>query len=262
MSRPIITLTTDFGQGSPYVAQMKGVILTLNPEVTIVDITHAIRAQNIREGATILCDVTRHFPNKTIHIAVVDPGVGTQRKIVCAEIDNQYFIAPDNGLLSLVVSRNAPTRLIAVTNEIHWQPTVSRTFHGRDIMAPVAARLAAGLDLDAIGSPLEQLQLLNWPAVTKQPRGLVGTVIAIDSFGNLITDITADMLPAGNQLATAEVHCCSTTIQGVVKTYGDREPGSVIALCGSSSRLEIAVVNGNAADELDVCIEDSLNVRW
>lgn len=131
----IITLTTDFGTDSPYIAAMKGVILSINPKATIVDLTHAIHHQNIREGAVILHDVARQFPDDTIHVAVVDPGVGTKRAIIAAKIDRWTFIAPDNGLLSLITSEIKPKKIVRLQNEVYWRTPVSATFHGRDIMA-------------------------------------------------------------------------------------------------------------------------------
>ena len=143
---PIITLTTDFGTGSPYVAAMKGVILSINPAATIVDISHAVPAQDIARGALVLEDTTPWFPADTIHVAVVDPGVGTERAILYARIGPQQYIAPDNGLLSRLMARTPPSLVLRLTEREYWLPEVSHTFHGRDIMAPVAARLSLGLD--------------------------------------------------------------------------------------------------------------------
>src|SRR5208283_4756892 len=148
---PIITLTTDFGTGSPYVATMKGVILSINPAVTIIDISHAIGAQDITRGALVLEDTTPWFPDDTIHVAVVDPGVGTARSLLYARIGAQQYIAPDNGLLGRLMARTAPSMVLRLTEQEHWLPKVSHTFHGRDIMAPVAARLSLGLDPRRLG---------------------------------------------------------------------------------------------------------------
>ena len=142
----LITLMTDFGAGSPYVAAMKGVILSINPSVTLVDLTHAIPPQDVREGALVLEDVAPYFPPGTIHVAVVDPGVGTDRAILYAEIGSQRYVAPDNGLLSRLSRNTPPSRIVRLTNPDYWLRPVSATFHGRDIMAPVAARLSLGLD--------------------------------------------------------------------------------------------------------------------
>ena len=150
---PIITLTTDFGTGSPYVAAMKGVILSINPAATIVDISHAVPAQDIARGALVLEDTTPWFPADTIHVAVVDPGVGTQRSILYARIGPQQYIAPDNGLLGRLMARTRPSLVLRLTEREYWLPEVSHTFHGRDIMAPVAARLSLGLDPRRLGPP-------------------------------------------------------------------------------------------------------------
>ena len=149
----IITLTTDFGAGSPYVAIMKGVILSINPAVTLVDVTHTVPPQDVHKGAVVLDSVHRHFPEGTVHVVVVDPGVGTERAILGAKIEGHYFIAPDNGVLSKITHRTAPDELIRLTNAEYWLPDVSHTFHGRDIMAPAAAHLSRGVALADLGSP-------------------------------------------------------------------------------------------------------------
>ena len=143
---PIITLTTDFGNGSPYVATMKGVILSINPAATIIDISHAVPAQDVARGALVLEDTTSWFPDDTIHVAVVDPGVGTSRAILYARIGRQQYVAPDNGVLGRLMARTPPLLVLQLTEREHWLPEVSNTFHGRDIMAPAAARLSLGLD--------------------------------------------------------------------------------------------------------------------
>ena len=151
----VITLTTDFGAGSPYVAAMKGVILSINPRATVVDITHGVRPQDIRQAALVVDDVAGRFPPESIHVAVVDPGVGTDRAIVYAHVGRRHFVAPDNGLLSRVAERIRPSKIIRISEAEYWLNPVSATFHGRDIMAPVAARLSTGLDPEKLGPPLE-----------------------------------------------------------------------------------------------------------
>ncbi|MGE3410403.1 MAG: S-adenosyl-l-methionine hydroxide adenosyltransferase family protein, partial [Pirellulales bacterium] len=189
---PIVTLTTDFGVSSPYIAAMKGVMLSINRDLTIVDITHAIKAQDVRQGALILAETAHLFPPGTIHVAVVDPGVGTNRQILWAEINGRQFVLPDNGLLGLLADRSPPTRMRAVTEPAYWLHPVSATFHGRDILAPVAARLAAGLSPDLLGPPRDCWVELTWPEIQIVPGKIQGSVTRIDSFGNLITDITAE----------------------------------------------------------------------
>ncbi len=156
MSRSIITLTTDFGSGSPYVAQIKGVILSIHPQAVLVDVTHDIAPQDVRQGALVLDDVTGRFPPGSIHVAVVDPGVGTDRRILAAEIGGRYYLAPDNGLLGRLAGRDPAARLVALTKREFWLPAVSATFHGRDILAPAAAHLSLGTALDDLGEAWDQ----------------------------------------------------------------------------------------------------------
>jgi S-adenosylmethionine hydrolase len=268
--RHFITLTTDFGAASSYVAQMKGVILSRNPEARVVDLTHSIASQDIRGAAIVLADACPRFPPGTIHLAVVDPGVGTDRRIVFAQIGEQQFIAPDNGLLTLLVEGSPPTLLINVTNTLYFLPTVSRTFHGRDILAPVAAHLSLGLSPKKLGEPLASLVALPFPRPVVRHNEIAGQVIHIDSFGNLITNITTTELTGcsttGNanlaDPSTPTVECKSATTTGVVDTYGCRPTGSLIAVMGSSGRLELAIVNGNAAATLSANLDEPVVVRF
>jgi S-adenosylmethionine hydrolase len=248
-TRSIITLTTDFGTGSPYVAQMKGVILSIDPEAVLIDVTHAISPQDVRQGALVLEEVAPRFPKHSIHLCVVDPGVGTERKIVCAEIGGRFYIAPDNGLLSRLAANGPVAGIVALTNRAYWLPSVSATFHGRDILAPVAAHLSLGVGLDDLGEPVDRQKLvqLDWQQVTVEADRIVGAVISIDAFGNLITNIGADVLATAVCRGPVVVHCAGQTMGGISRTYAEREPGSLVALVGSGGKLEIAVVNGNAA---------------
>jgi hypothetical protein len=261
MPRSIITLTTDFGAGSSYVAQMKGVILSLNPEVTIVDITHSVLPHDIRHGGRALEDASRWFPEGTIHVAVVDPGVGTERRILYARVGKQRYIAPDNGLLGAVVANDEPTELISLTNREFWLSDVSATFHGRDIMAPVAAYLSLGLEAEKLGEPAGEIVAPVWPEVKGQARRIEGMVVSFDAFGNLITDITAEMLrAAGGRRITAR--CGNYETRGLVRTYAERPPQTLIALIGSSRMLELAVVNGSAAKKISAVPGDKVIVTW
>ncbi|MCA9211061.1 MAG: SAM-dependent chlorinase/fluorinase, partial [Planctomycetales bacterium] len=191
----IVTLTTDFGEVGSYVGQMKGVILSLARQAAIVDITHSIGPQNVRQAAMILDEATRRFPAGTVHVAVIDPGVGTTRRILAARIGSQYYVAPDNGLLSLLASRYEGNVFVELTERKYWLPEVSATFHGRDIMAPVAARLLGGLAIEWLGRPINQLHECVWPEPALQANRIVGQVIAVDTFGNAITNIDRDHLP-------------------------------------------------------------------
>ena len=249
---PIVTLTTDFGMGSPYVAQMKGVILSICREVDLIDITHAIAPQCVREGAVVLADTTPRFPPGTIHVAVVDPGVGTSRRLVYAEIGGQRYLAPDNGLLTLLTRRTLPERLVALENRAYWLPQTSRTFHGRDILAPVAAHLARSIDAFDLGPQVDTLVTLDWAQPVKSGADIRGEVLYVDSFGNLITNISRDDVASLGDLARVAVECGARTIFGLVSTYGAALTGETIALFDSQSRLEIAVASGNASRQLGV----------
>ena len=259
---PIITLTTDFGLGSPYVAAMKGVILCINPAANIVDLSHAIPPQQIMAGALALEQSAPTFPRDTIHVAVVDPGVGTSRAIVYAEIDGQRYVCPDNGLLGRLASRQSPSKIIRITAEQFFRHPVAPTFHGRDIMAPVAAHLSLGVDPDELGPPLETLQALDWPGATKVAHRIEGRVVAVDSFGNLVTDITRDMLDGVPTDTTVGVFCEDHETRGIFNTYADQPSMTLIALVGSNDQLELAIVDDRATTMLGVGVGAPVEVRW
>ena len=259
---PIITLTTDFGAGSPYVATMKGVILTINPAATIVDISHAVPAQDIDRGALVLEDTTPWFPADTIHVAVVDPGVGTQRSILYARIGPQQYIAPDNGLLGRLMARTRPSLVLRLTEKEYWLAEVSHTFHGRDIMAPVAARLSLGLDPRRLGPAAGQLDRLDMPLPQVVEEKIRGEVVAIDSFGNLITNISYDLLAGRPTDNRACIVCGIYETFGIYHTYGEQAPGMLVALIGSAGRLELAIVHDNAAARLGVSVGTPVVVAW
>jgi hypothetical protein len=261
MSR-IITLTTDFGVGSPYVAAMKGVILSINPDVTLVDITHAIPPQNIRQGALVLADTTVWFPPETIHVAVIDPGVGTERAIVYARIGQHDFIAPDNGLLGRLALSTPPSTIIAVERSEYWLPAVSATFHGRDIMASVAARLSLGLEPARLGPVRRELRQLEWTEARVSANRIEGTVQSIDSFGNLITNIAAEALakvPRGEEVA---IVCDEHETRGIFNTYAEQPEMTLIALVGSSGKLELAIVGDSAAIMLGIRAGAPVTITW
>lgn len=266
MSDRIITLTTDFGIDSPYVAEMKGVIYTMNPRASVVDISHAIPAQDIRQGALVLAQTTRWFPPGTIHIAVVDPGVGSSRGIIYAEIEGQHYILPDNGLLSSVLGgladSTAPSTMVAIENRQYWRADISKTFHGRDIMAPVAAHLSLGLDPMLLGSPRSEITLLRWPEAKVLAAKIQGEVISIDSFGNLVTNITAEMLSPIPNPEQVAIHCDEHETVGIWRTYSDQPPMTLMALVGSSGKLELAIVDDSAKVMLGVRVGEKVTVSW
>lgn len=262
MEKPIITLTTDFGEGSRYVAAMKAVILSIDPQARIVDLTHAVPAQDVRAGAIALAETTPLFPPDAIHVAVIDPGVGSQRRIVYARIGTQQYVAPDNGLLGLLASHTGPSKIVSLDEPQFWRQPVSSTFHGRDIMAPVAARLALGLEPDQLGRPVEQLLALPWPEVQKVANRIEGEVVEVDSFGNLITNITRDMLQGVPTDETVAITCDEHQTQGIFSTYSDQPPMTLIAVVGSGGRLELAIVDDNASKMLGVRAGAPVVVTW
>ncbi len=258
----IITLTTDFGEGSRYIGAMKGVILSINPHAKVIDLSHTIPHQDIRAGAITLAETTRWFPPGTIHVAVVDPGVGSKRRIVYTHMGGHHFVAPDNGLLSGISRFQPPSKVVCVTNRALWLGEVSSTFHGRDIMAPVAARLSLGMSPDELGDTCDKLVELPWPEVQKVPNRIDGEVIEIDSFGNLITNITRDMLVG---VPTSDIVCVSCEeheTQGIFSTYSDQPPMTFMAHIGSTNRLELAIVDENASAMLGVKVGAPVRISW
>ncbi|MBP88436.1 MAG: hypothetical protein CMJ64_17265 [Planctomycetaceae bacterium] len=256
MSRPLITLTTDFGEGSPYVAQMKGAILSVNRDVELVNITHSIQPQNVLHGAIVLADTWRCFPAGTIHVAVVDPGVGTNRELICVLCDDHYLVLPDNGLLTGVLQSHTPSKAVRLSDSRYHRAEVSNTFHGRDIMGPAAAHLSLGVEVEELGEPHAKLAQIDVPQPTLSPDEIDGQVMFVDSFGNLITNIGGP-LPAHPNM---EVWLNDKRIGQPVATYGEGSPGQPVALVGSANRLEIAVPNGNAAQLLGMRSGDKVKV--
>ncbi|HEV3122791.1 MAG TPA: SAM-dependent chlorinase/fluorinase [Isosphaeraceae bacterium] len=246
MAPAILTLTTDFGLDGPYVAAMKGIILGIAPGTQLVDVSHAISPQNVLEGAFVLAGILDSFPPGTVHLAVIDPGVGTERRLVAASVADQWFVLPDNGLLSGVILNKPAAGIWEITNPAIRSRTVSNTFHGRDIMAPAAAHLLRGGNPADLGAKTDKLITLTNFAPREDESGLVGEVIFRNAFGNLITNVRSDRLAAFTPGAwTLEIP--GAKIQGLCRTYGDRPPGTLIALVGSTGWIEIAVVNGDAA---------------
>lgn len=260
-TQPVITLTTDFGEGAYYVASMKGAILSVNGRARIVDASHSIAPQNVRQGAFVLAQIAGNFPRATIHVAVIDPGVGTERKLVYAAMGGQHFLAPDNGVLGLVARSHPPERLIALEEPRWWRHPVSRTFHGRDILAPVAAHLSGGVDPGQLGPVLERLLPLDWPEPSTRPGGIDGDVLFADSFGNLISNVPAALLASAPR-AGLRVTVGDHEITGLHGTYADVDPGTLLALVGSSGYLEIAVTGGSAAEVLGTSGPVPLRLTW
>jgi S-adenosylmethionine hydrolase len=258
----MITLTTDFGASSPYVAAMKGVILSINPDVRILDISHSVPPQQVAAGAMVLDDVTRLFPPGTIHVAVVDPGVGTSRAIVYAEIAGARYLCPDNGLLGRLAEREIPSKIVHVTSERFFRTPVAPTFHGRDIMAPVAAQLSLGLDPDELGPRLTQLRRLDWPGAERMANRIEGEVVAVDSFGNLVTSINREMLADVPTDDTVAIRCDEHETRSIFVTYAEQPPMTLVAVIGSNDQLELAIVDDSATIMLGVGVGTPVVVCW
>jgi S-adenosyl-L-methionine hydrolase (adenosine-forming) len=249
----LITLLTDFGLQDGFVGVMKGIIYSICPDARLVDITHAVPPQNILAGALILERSLPYFPPGSVHLAVVDPGVGTDRHPLAAQIGDQLVVGPDNGLFTLVYRwaerLGQPIRVVHLDQPRFWRPQVSHVFHGRDIFAPVAAYLANGVPLEALGSVLSDPFRLIIPQPQRLQEGWSCQVMTVDYFGTLQLNLTHSDLA---ETQVKEVHIAGKKIEGVCDAFGDRPPGSLIALMDSSDHLSIAVVNGSAAANLGV----------
>lgn len=259
---PIITLTTDFGLADHYVGTMKGVLLSRCPDARLVDIAHEIPAFSIRAAAYILDQAAPYFPAGTVHLVVIDPGVGTARKPVLVEALEQQFVAPDNGVLSMIVARDAAAKMYEITNRDLWLPSPSSTFHGRDIFAPVAAALANRSAVAKHVGPLAPaIELLSDLNPEQTAAGLwQGRVLSVDRFGNVITNFSAAIF---SQIASSRFALCVPTreITAFRATFGEAPQGLSFAYFGSSGYIEIGMNQGNAAAELKVGPEDSISLR-
>jgi S-adenosylmethionine hydrolase len=248
--RPIITLTTDFGSSDHFVGAMKGVILDILPEARIVDICHSVQAFDVLDGALTVSQAYSYFPNRTIHVVIVDPGVGTARRPILASSDKYHFVAPDNGVLSLVYAREPRMHVRHITSEHYFLQPVSNTFHGRDIFAPVAAYLAKEVDSMKFGDEVEDYVRFSAPKPKAVDQNRVrGVVLKVDRFGNLITNITPQDVPMlfaaeGKAFKIVVGNCEITEIHGA---YAEGAPGEVMGVLGSMGFLEIAANRGAAA---------------
>ncbi len=270
--RPVVSLLTDFGLLDVYAGVMKGVILGICPAAELVDLTHGIQPQNVTEAAFLLLSAAPYFPEGTVHVAVVDPQVGTGRGVICARARGQLFLAPDNGLLSPLLEEWAPAELFAVENSRYFLPEVSRTFHGRDIFAPVAAHLARGLDPAELGPKIESCRRIELSRARRASDGsLLGEVIHVDAFGNLVTNIRREDLVAlldsdagsePQELAERfRVETAGSSIVALSETYAAVTAGALLALIGSSGRLEVSINLGNAAWYLGVAAGEPVRVQ-
>jgi S-adenosylmethionine hydrolase len=260
----IITLLTDFGSTGPYVAAVKGAILSVNPKVTLLDVSHDVRPHDVREAAYLLWSVYRYFPPGTVHLVVVDPGVGSRRRAIALEAKGSFFVGPDNGVFSLLYQdfdrgRSAPGKVfslarrplppevrgVVLTEPGFWRHPLSSTFHGRDLFGPVAAHLSLGTPLKALGRPLLKATAYRIPSPHRLKGGAVGgEVVYKDRFGNLITNIARSHLPTGS----VEIRVGGKVIQGLSNSY--LEETGLVAVVSSNDTVEIAVPRGSAAEAL------------
>jgi len=251
MARPVIALLSDFGTRDHYAGTMKGVALGICPDATLIDISHDLPPHDVLAGALELAAAYKYFPAGTVFLVVVDPGVGSTRRGIAAEIGDYKFVAPDNGVLTAVADEHAPKKIVELSERRYARPTVSRTFEGRDRFAPAAAWLAKGIELTALGRPVAAIQRLDLPQPEVDAERITGQVLRVDRFGNLITNIdrkTFDRI-AGESL---EIRVGPHQISRVVSTYADAAPGEVVALFGSTDHLEIAANGSSAATSLDL----------
>ncbi|MBI4774643.1 MAG: SAM-dependent chlorinase/fluorinase [Deltaproteobacteria bacterium] len=257
MNNPIVTLTTDFGTSDGYVGAMKGVILSIHARVNVVDITHEIPPQDIMCGAMAIETASAFFPEHAVHVAVVDPGVGSERKPIGIRTESGIFVGPDNGLFTLAVRACDSVEIFQLREKRFFLNEVSSTFHGRDVFAPVGAHLAMGAPLEEMGSPLKSMVYLDIPEPAVREGCIRGSIIHIDRFGNLITNISGMHLEKAHLREPFQVHWGEHTLEGLKTSYSSAPPGSLAALFGSSGRLEISRNSGRA----DVMGDPSLEVR-
>ncbi len=255
-----ITLMTDFGTSDHYVGVMKGVLLNINPQVQIVDITHAIPPQDIHGAAFLIDSTYRYFPTGTIHVIVVDPGVGGERRAIVCQTDIAYFVCPDNGILTHILCNEKRTRTLAVENSTYFLPQVSNTFHGRDIFAPIAAYLSRGIPIDNLGNPITHPVQLPVPRPEVTDKGVIGHIIWIDSFGNLVTNISQEILESLKGQNGVTIHAGGTEINHLNRSYAESAVGEVLAIVGSFNRLEISINQGNAAQVLGLRRGDTITI--
>jgi len=255
----LITLTTDFGLSDGFVGVMKGVILGINPRATIIDISHDISPQNVEQAAFVLANAYRFFPANSIHVVVVDPGVGSARRPMAAKIGETIFVAPDNGVLTQTIS-DQPSAVVHLNRPEYFLPQVSRTFHGRDIFAPVAAHLSLGVPIESLGDPIIDWVRLAANDATRRDNQIVGRVVHIDHFGNAITNIGEEFL-TGIDRASLTIRVGENVLRGIASTYAAVAERAPLALISSSGNLEIAVRNGNAAEQLGIRWGDQVIVE-
>lgn len=250
MGRPTVALLTDFGTRDHYAGTLKGVVLSVCPDATLVDIAHDIPAHDVLTGALELAACYRYFPHGTIFLAVVDPGVGSSRRGMAADVGDFKFVAPDNGVLSAVFAEAPPKKVVELTERKYALPTVSRTFEGRDRFAPAAGFLAKGVALVSLGKSLANYHMLDLPKPVVAGGDLIGQVLRVDRFGNLITNIDRRTFEQFANGAPIAVEAGGKEIPRIVATYAEAPPNELCALFGSTDHLEVAINAGDAAATL------------
>jgi S-adenosyl-L-methionine hydrolase (adenosine-forming) len=253
LSNPIITLTTDYGTSDQLVGVLKGVILRIAPNATLVDICHHVSPYDLLDASLTIGSAYAYFPPRTIHVVVVDPGVGTERRPILVSGRQQYFVAPDNGVLSLVYDRERAVTVRHITASHYFLSPVSNTFHGRDVFAPVAAWLAKTYATEALGDEITDYARFALPRLKPDGSNIKGVVLRVDSFGNLLTNFTAaDMPPELFASGNIDLAVGTMQIDKLAQTFAEGPAGEPVAILGSSGFLEIAVNKGNAARVLGV----------
>ena len=263
MTSRLITLTTDFGGESYYVAQMKGAIYLRNPAANVIDLSHNMVPHDVPSAAYWINRATRLFPADTIHVVVIDPGVGTRRDLVYCRTKARTFLGPDNGVLSLATQQDGVEQIVRLSNTQLFHADVSQTFHGRDILAPVAAKLSLGASPLMLGDRLDQLLEVSVARPTALSDRIQGEVVFVDRFGNLISNISRGEIERGAASAAAvlAIQVCGREILGFSGTYGDQRPGTLVSIFDSDGFLEIAIVQGDAAQLLSAKIGDLITVQ-
>jgi len=267
----VITITTDFGTEDAYVPAMKGTMLSICPQARLVDVTHDISPQDVMEAAFVLRSARPYFPEGAVHLVVVDPGVGTDRRAVALRAEGQWFVGPDNGVFPLVLDQEPPDAMVELDDPTFWRSaSPSTTFHGRDIFAPAAAHLADGRTVEEIGTPIDTLEPLRWARSSTAPQTVQGWVVHVDHFGNCITNIRRSTLADAAELDDSEppldafpplkCYAGSTVLRELHPTYGAVPEDDPLLLFGSTGYLEIAANGGNAAELLDIRKGDSIKL--
>jgi S-adenosylmethionine hydrolase len=259
--RPVIALLSDFGTRDHYAGTMKGVMLSICPDATLVDITHDVPAHDVLDGALHLAGACRYFPANTIFLTVVDPGVGSARRGIAADAGDYRFVAPDNGVLTLVLRDFPPKRIVELTERRYARPTVSRTFEGRDRFAPAAAWLAKGIQLTALGRPVADYHRLDIPVPDVTGDVVRGVVLRVDRFGNVVTNIDRRTFENAVRGRTVQVLVDGRAIDQIVATYAEIPPRSICGLFGSTDHLELAANAASAAEQLGVTRGALVEVR-